>query len=299
MAPIRPKTARAERLRLSYLYGGIVTYQAGEALGPRLLTDFELVLILEGQPTYYEGGAAHRLAPDSVVLARPGFRERYVWDPRRRTRHAYFHFGIEALPEEWPEPQHWPVVRRRAEPAAVALFRHILEMSSRLTAYPAAPPPPEETRLVEALIGILLARPRPHAGADDTSRPEPVRRALKWMRELLDDESGRATALAEISRKSGVTPKHLCRVFQQSVGHAPMETFRLLRLQLAVALLVRSNLAVKEVAARCGFEDPLHFSRCFSKAFGRSPRRMRDDLRRGKPPPPNPLPADLMPRMYW
>ena len=50
-----------------------------------------------------------------------------------------------------------------------------------------------------------------------------------------------------------------------------METFRLLKLQLAMALLGRSSLAIKEIADRCGFENPLYFTRCFTKLYSQSP----------------------------
>ncbi|MCX7425339.1 MAG: hypothetical protein NTW96_06900 [Planctomycetia bacterium] len=42
-----PPTANG-RLELTYLYGGVVQYRAGETLRPRVLNDYELVLILEG-----------------------------------------------------------------------------------------------------------------------------------------------------------------------------------------------------------------------------------------------------------
>jgi hypothetical protein len=46
-----PPTANG-RLELTYLYGGVAQYRAGETLGPRVLNDYELVLILEGQVAY-------------------------------------------------------------------------------------------------------------------------------------------------------------------------------------------------------------------------------------------------------
>jgi AraC-like DNA-binding protein len=294
-----PPPPRGDRLRLAYLYGGTVQYQPGESLGPRLLADFELVLLAEGRVLYRSGGQAHRLAPGSVVLARPGAREEYVWDPRGRTRHAYFHFGIEYVPRGWPPASKWPAVRLHPPPLAAALFREILERSHERSGAPAARPPPLEERLVETLIELLLEPRRRRAPDEADARPEPVARAIKLMRRVLEEEPGRALGLAAVARRAGVTEKHLCRVFRASVGHAPMETFRLLRLQLALALLMRSGLAVKEIAARCGFEDPLYFSRCFSRAFRRSPRKVREDLRRGRAPPPSPLPVDITPRVNW
>jgi len=109
----------------------------------------------------------------------------------------------------------------------------------------------------------------------------------------------RTLSLPHLSRVAGVNAKHLCRLFRRSLGHPPIETHRLLRLQLALALLTRSNLTVKQIAHRCGFDDPAYFSRCFMKAFRRSPRAVRKRLAGGLPPPPNPLPVDVSPRLSW
>jgi len=290
-------TARSDRLQLGYLYGGSVRYQPGEVLGPRDLTDYELVLLTEGHATYQADEARHEIAPGDLVLARPGFRERYTWDQRQFSRHSYFHFSIEAIPHHWPGPDNWPVFHRRPDRAVESLFLSILGRSHRSSGL--AAPPPLDTHMVETLIELLLD---PHGGTaipDDSERPQPVARALKWMRHTLEENPHATVSLDEVARQAGVSPKHLCRVFRQSLGHSPMVTLRLLRLQLAVALLVRSSLAVKEIAAQCGFADPLYFTRCFSAAFGRSPSGVRRDLLRGIPPPGTPLPVDLTPRIHW
>lgn len=291
-------TPRSNRLRLGYLYGGSVRYQPGETLGPRDLTDYELVLLTEGHADYQTGGAKHEIAPGDLILARPGFRECYTWDRHQFTRHAYFHFSIDAIPHHWPEPDGWPIFHRRPDRAVESLFHSVLGRSHRRSGL-AAPPPPLDTHMVEILIELLLD---PHAGGsipDDSERPQPVARALKWMRHTLEENPHATVSLEEVARQAGVSPKHLCRIFQQSLGHSPMVTLRLLRLQLAVALLVRSSLAVKEIAAQCGFADPLYFTRCFTLAFGRSPSRVRREVLRGIPPPGNPLPVDLTPRIHW
>lgn len=294
-----PAPPRSARLELAYLYGGIAVYRAGESLAPRRLTDHELVVIQEGSARYRADGREYRLRPGSAVLARPGFHESYEWDRRVRTRHAYVHFGIETLPRDWSAPERWPVVRESVAPAVVALLDEILARANWHPDWPSRRPPRADTRLVEALITLVLDPGLHTVDRVGLERPEPVQRALKWMREILDETPDREVTLVDLAQAGAVSTKHLCRIFGSSLGHAPMETYRLLRLQLAVALLARSNLRVQEIAQRCGFRDALYFSRCFAAAFGISPRATRERLRTGRPPPANPLPADLMPRLHW
>ena len=284
--------------RLRYIYGGVVHYRPGESLAARTLPDYEVVWIIEGQVTYWLNGVAHAAPPGSVILARPGFREEYAWDTRRLTRHAYFHFDIEAPSADWPPMADWPVLQRRPDPVVHALIRHIVERLAAHPEWPTLTPGADEHRLMETLLTLLI-RPEQGDAAALRHLPLPVHHALNCMREVLDEEPHRRITLSHLARRGGVTSKHLCRLFQQALGHPPMRTFRLLKLQLALALLGRSDLSVQQIADRCGFDNPLYFTRCFTQTYGAPPTAVRRAILRRDPPPANPLPPEITPRMYW
>ena len=54
------------------------------------------------------------------------------------------------------------------------------------------------------------------------------------------------------------------------------------RMQRAAIMLQDPNRSVKNVAASCGFEDSLYFSRAFSKYFGISPQQYRSQILKEK-----------------
>ena len=62
---------------MSYCFGGTVLYDPKEVLGPRVLTDFEAVMIIDGFPQYDNGRAVQMLEPGSLLIARPGTTETY------------------------------------------------------------------------------------------------------------------------------------------------------------------------------------------------------------------------------
>ncbi|HLA86301.1 MAG TPA: helix-turn-helix domain-containing protein [Thermoguttaceae bacterium] len=287
------------RLELAYLYGGVVQYQAGETLGPRVLGDYELVLIVEGQVAYRVESNEHRVSPGSVILARPGFHEAYRWDPIGQTRHAYFHFDIVRHADGWPEPSSWPILRNRPAPVIGALFRHVIQLIYSHPTWPTVPPGPAECGVVETLISLFLEEQVSENALSEYGRPEAVHRTLRWMRQTLDDNPRRPVRLDDLVEVACVTDKHLCRLFRKTLGWSPMQTYNLMRLQLSLALLARTNLTMKQIADRCGYDNQFYFSRCFTKAFGRSPNRVRRDLSLGVPPPPSPLPVDMTPRVHW
>jgi AraC family transcriptional regulator len=299
MADVQPKRLKRDQiLQVSYLYGSVVNYQPGETLGPRLLTDYELVLIIDGHVTYSCGGIDYAAPPGTVILARPGFHESYRWDPRSETRHAYFHFNLDAIPRDWPAPSHWPIVVADPNPVIPALFHYIVKCCASHPTWPAERPSRDVNRMIEAMITAMLgglgeAPPGSHG------RPQPVQRALQWMRQMIDESPGHPMGLPDIAAAANVSPKHLCRLFQQSLNCSPARASRLLRLQLALALLSRSNLSIKQIGVRCGFSSPFQFSHCFQQVFGQSPSQTRRQILSGQSLPVIPLPADLTPRVHW
>ena len=295
---LKPKSG--SRLKLTYLHGGEVVYQPQESIGPRILSDFEMVYVIEGPITYISDGVSYAVPPGGFVLGRPGFQEVYQWNTQGPTRHAYFHFGMEYYPSDWPAPSDWPRVRTELSPVCASLFRHIIQHIYEHNDWPAARPAAKDCRLVETLIDTFIENHQDETVSFERARPEPVRRALLWMAQQVEEHPQQSMTLSRIAKQANVTEKHLCRLFSRSIGHSPMQTFTLLKLQTARTLLNRSNLSIKEIAERCGFENPLYFSRRFSQAYGCPPTTYREQLRRGNLDIiQNILPVDLTPRSRW
>ncbi|MBT3190970.1 MAG: helix-turn-helix transcriptional regulator [Verrucomicrobia bacterium] len=290
---------RADRLSMAYCYGGTVLYERGEVLGPRELTDFEAVLVIDGFPQYESGEGTQVLEPGSILVAQPGARETYRWDTKARTRHAYLHFALETIPSDWPALTDWPRWQLHPPPVAGPLLRYIIERAIHHPDWPAERPKDADNRILEAFLDIYLTGKDNRGMTPPRFLSEPVRLAAKFMRERLDSRAFEPFTLDDLAAAAHVSTKHLCRAFRKELGVSPMKACRLMQFQLAIPLLARSNLRIKAIAERCGFPDQLHFSRYFSQTFGQSPSQIRREMQQGLPPPPNPLPAALMPRLYW
>jgi AraC-like DNA-binding protein len=293
---------RGSRLELAYLHGGECVHSAGKVFGPRALSDCELVYVIEGWVTYRSDGISYAVPPGGFILGRPGAQETYYWDPQIPTRHAFFHFGVTCYPDDWPDMCAWPRARTALSPVCVSLFQQILQRIYEHDDWPGVRPALKDCRLAEVLIDMFMedCRSGMPSFEQERERPEPVCRALLMMKTLVEENPMRPLALSEVAAQAHVTEKHLCRLFARSLGCSPMQTFTLLKLQTARPLLMRTNLSIKEIAERCGFEDSLYFSRRFSQTYGYSPTALRAQLRSGKMVPgKNVLPVDLMPRIRW
>jgi transcriptional regulator GlxA family with amidase domain len=81
--------------------------------------------------------------------------------------------------------------------------------------------------------------------------------------------------LAGASRAAAITPQHLIRVFRQHYQVTPGRYLWHARVERGAGLLAATGLTVSEIADRCGFKNPFHFSRLLRKMQGVSPRELR------------------------
>lgn len=85
--------------------------------------------------------------------------------------------------------------------------------------------------------------------------------------------------LAELANQSGQSVPYYSKIFKEKTNQSPMAWFIQLKIQKACELLDRTELSIRDIAARLGYEDPYYFSRIFKKVQGRSPARYRQSLK--------------------
>ena len=74
----------------------------------------------------------------------------------------------------------------------------------------------------------------------------------------------------------GISEVYLRRLFFERYGTSPKEYMIHLRMQYAKQLLSAEQMSISEVATLCGYAEPCHFSREFSKRVGKSPSIFRE-----------------------
>lgn len=83
-------------------------------------------------------------------------------------------------------------------------------------------------------------------------------------------------SLEAVADLIGRSPDRTAHLFGEAYGKSFKTLQREIRMKRAVELLSKArNLGMKELAARCGYEDPLYFSRIFKAHFGMPPSRFR------------------------
>jgi AraC-like DNA-binding protein/PAS domain-containing protein len=124
---------------------------------------------------------------------------------------------------------------------------------------------------IGTLMKLTPARQAPHAHGGGLS-PSAMRRVRDYV-ELHLSETIDLSTLATIA---GLSMHHFARQFKQSAGVTPHQYLTQKRLELAQALLTKTELPVSEIAYAAGFSDQSHLARHFRHVLRTTPRAFRD-----------------------
>lgn len=120
------------------------------------------------------------------------------------------------------------------------------------------------------LLGAILGLLRPMlVGAEQSVHVRMLRQSIA--KGYADPDFSLSGAMAKLS----VDPDHLRRLFVKQTGQTPHAYLTALRIDKAKRLLAEQGSSVAEVAYRCGFYDPLYFSRVFRNVTGLPPSQWR------------------------
>ena len=100
---------------------------------------------------------------------------------------------------------------------------------------------------------------------------ELVEKSQKIFQQYLHEK----TTLTDTAEELGISYVHFIRRFKQSTGITPSEYLSKIRLERAKEFLTQTQMAIKDIAPRCGFENEYYFSNVFKKYTGMTPTGFR------------------------
>jgi len=103
---------------------------------------------------------------------------------------------------------------------------------------------------------------------------KPLKRVVDHINEHLEEE----LSLLDLARIADLSPHHFGTAFKTSLGIPPHRYVIERRIDLARALLQRSDRPISEVAYAVGFSSQSHLTTNFRRAMGVTPRQFRESL---------------------
>ncbi|MEM8956364.1 MAG: AraC family transcriptional regulator [Pseudomonadota bacterium] len=126
--------------------------------------------------------------------------------------------------------------------------------------------------------GLIVHLIRRYAAVKTKPTPKPGELSPQRKRaitEFIEANLASALDLSVMSDELGMTPCLFARQFKKSFGQPPYAYVMARRIARAERLLARTDLAIKQIAAICGFSDQAHMTRLFRRCHGVPPAQYR------------------------
>jgi len=241
----------------------------------RIIVDHELYLVLDGEATVYVRGKSIPARAGTLVLFEP-FAPHWI-ESHERVDHIAVHFDF--TPEAPGELR----LEKRG-PYSVTVGDGAMPGHTRI-----APTGTLATELVTLARAWRGQSPsgRLHATAklmsviarlnssERTKAFSSHRKRLERVIDLIEQDYAAPLRAEDLAGTAGLSLAHFNRLFRQWTGASPMRYLEARRVEVARQMLEHEAAAVHEVARRCGFADPYHFSRVFKRVEGISPTAFR------------------------
>ena len=104
-------------------------------------------------------------------------------------------------------------------------------------------------------------------------------RAIRIINEKFADPD---LSLVSVSTEISVSPNYLSALLKKDTGETFKELLTKKRIETAKELLMDTNMKVREISEKCGYNDQHYFSYCFKKYTGVSPNSCRRTYEDGR-----------------
>ncbi len=242
---------------------------------PGRVQGWSLELTVSGQGHYHCLRQSFETNPGDIVLLSPdAFYEHRRFDPCQEWTHYWFYFHPEHSMTEW---MRWPeisshVYRIQLQDPHYTKVKSVFESAFEVQAAESA----YSEHLLLNLASEVLIRCSAEIPQDtQLGIDSRVKTVMNTITENLDQTH----PVEELAASVELSRMQLSTLFKKYIGCTLSAWREERRMARATQLLAESNLQIQEIAQQTGYEDPLYFSRVFSRLVGVSPRQYRDTLR--------------------
>jgi AraC-like DNA-binding protein len=239
---------------------------------------YKIYLPTAGEAFVVVGGEPCRLQPGGFYFI-SGYRIERQYCPAGMDHH-WIHFVPDSIYLSYLLTQAKPFYRWSTK--SFDFWRQTIDEFPRIFEHPDADrnrpdenAPPASYYRVQAMIFYFISDLLGQCNVGDPYRSDPTLQRLRPAIEMMDQRYIEAPSLEEIADSVHLAPNYFHRKFTEVFHVTPFEYMLRKRMNAARQLLAFSEMSVKEVASRVGYDNPFYFSRLFTKYFGLSPSQMR------------------------
>ena len=232
---------------------------------PKGRIDYQLLYIAEGKAHFYFNGIENIVNKGDMVLFRPYQEQIYFYYPEDKCQVYWAHFTgneVEAILDYYQFPETKNVFYSGLSPEYQWFFEQMIgELQLCRVNYQ------DLLAMYLRNLFLLINRNLKEGGKSVGGALNEIERSIRYFNEHYTEEIN----VEEYARSLHISSCWFNRRFKQVAKITPLQYVISVRLANAKVLLQVKNYNVKETAYAVGFNNPLYFSKLFTKKFGISP----------------------------
>ncbi len=256
--------------KLSLCFCGHSICHAGHCFGPAVRPNYILHYVLTGKGQFHVENRTYSIEKEQGFLIEPNVMTTYRADDIEPWEYLWIGFtGADAqkLLEQIGLSKHTPTF-------SAACGVQLLEIINDMLSYDASGIQKElyfQAQLYHFFALLSHDLSTRQRGFQQEQRNYYVRTAIEFIQSNYSDN----IKVTDIAAYVGISRSYLVTLFQTIVGMSPNEYLTNFRLTRGMEQLTITNLPVSAIASRCGYRDPLVFSKAFKQMVGITPTQYR------------------------
>lgn len=263
---------RREATDLYLCYCGMEECRPGHAFGPEVRQAYVLHFVEKGKGIFRAGELQYRVEGGEAFMIEPGIETYYRADEASPWKYRWIGFqGLKAFEcvSSAGFSSKTPVRSIGCMEVVTDCIEGMLK-AHRLTYENELKRTSELYRLFSALVGEQAKERGP--GIREYAGSVYAQKAVDYLRLNYN----KRIRIQELADYIGINRGYLAEAFKKVTGTTAREYLLDLRMEKAASLLRQTELPVREIALRVGYEDQLAFSRMFKLKYKAAPKAYRE-----------------------
>jgi len=235
----------------------------------RILSEFQIYYITDGNGFYENKSGTFKVRPGTVMIIHPG--EWHRFRPLKKTgwTENYICFKGEIanniFSSSWftkEEPVVYCNMREEIIDSFYKIFHLVQEENSCFQFIASG--------MIIKLMGYIVS-----FKSQNDLKDKKMNNIIEETRFLLREHVEENINLKELAIENNMAYSYFRKMFKKYTGFSPKQYFLHLKIDRAQELLISTDMTIKEIGYRLGFQSIYHFSRIFKEKTGKNPSELR------------------------